>query len=312
MKTLTIVNRYVEYKQSVGQSFVTDQVILKAFCRHSGNIALQSISKKQVVSYLTGKLPISSYWKRKYTALAGFFQFSITRGYMSVSPLPVKQPNIPPPLAPYIYSRAELKQLLDATPACCSRYVKIDPIVIRTLIFMLYGACLRISEALSLTIKDLDLSQNTVIIQKTKFYKKRLVPLGTDLSKALFIYVKHRSMYYNNEPDIPLFCFQDGRALTKFAARSTFNRLRLLTGIQRKDTDRFKPRLHDLRHTGVVHRVIDWYRNASDLQYLLPQLATYLGHINLSATQQYLSLTPELLHEASQRFEKYAREIDHD
>jgi len=36
-------------------------------------------------------------------------------------------------------------------------------------------------------------------------------------------------------------------------------------------------------------------------------LATYLGHADISSTQLYLSMTPELLREASARFEKYAQ-----
>jgi site-specific recombinase XerD len=36
-------------------------------------------------------------------------------------------------------------------------------------------------------------------------------------------------------------------------------------------------------------------------------LATYLGHVDIAATQRYLSITPALLREASQRFEQYAR-----
>ena len=45
------------------------------------------------------------------------------------------------------------------------------------------------------------------------------------------------------------------------------------------------------------------------MQRLLPQLATYLGHVHLAATQRYLTMTPELLQEASQRFERYAGEV---
>lgn len=312
MKILDIVTQYVEYKQSVGQSFITDEGILKAFCRHSGNISLQSITKEQVQRYLNGKHPITSFWTRKHTALAGLFRFAMSRGHLTASPLPAQQPQIPPPLAPYIYSRAELQCLLDATPACCSRYVKIDPIVIRTLILLLYGACLRLGEALRLTINDVDVNQNTLFIQRTKFYKSRLVPLDTGLGKAVLEYINQRNMKDTGGSDRPLFYFQDGSALSQSAARNAFCRLRILTGIRRDDAGRYQPRLHDLRHTGVVHRVINWYRKGADLQYLLPQLATYLGHINLSATQHYLSLTPELLREASQRFENYVEEPDHD
>jgi integrase/recombinase XerD len=52
---------------------------------------------------------------------------------------------------------------------------------------------------------------------------------------------------------------------------------------------------------------VSWYRQGKDVQRLLPQLATYLGHVHIAATQRYLTLTPELLHEASQRFEHYAQ-----
>jgi len=64
-----------------------------------------------------------------------------------------------------------------------------------------------------------------------------------------------------------------------------------------------------LRHAFSVHRLVAWYRQGADVQRLLPQLATYLGHVHLAATQRYLSMTPELLEEASQRFERYAGEV---
>ena len=41
------------------------------------------------------------------------------------------------------------------------------------------------------------------------------------------------------------------------------------------------------------------------MQRLLPILSTYLGHKDLNGTQVYLSMTPELLQEASHRFEQY-------
>lgn len=68
-----------------------------------------------------------------------------------------------------------------------------------------------------------------------------------------------------------------------------------------------------MRHCFAVNRLTTWYRQGADVQKLLPQLATYLGHVKLSATQVYLTMTPELLHEASVRFEQYARQgVRHD
>jgi integrase/recombinase XerD len=48
------------------------------------------------------------------------------------------------------------------------------------------------------------------------------------------------------------------------------------------------------------------------VQRLLPQLSTYLGHGSVAATQRYLTLTPELLREASACFERYAMEACHE
>ena len=58
--------------------------------------------------------------------------------------------------------------------------------------------------------------------------------------------------------------------------------------------------------------MVAWYRSGADVQRLLPQLATYLGHIDIVSTQRYLTMTAELLNEASLRFERYAQLGVHD
>jgi integrase len=89
--------------------------------------------------------------------------------------------------------------------------------------------------------------------------------------------------------------------------QNAFKRLRNHAGIHRTDGGRYQPRLHDLRHTFAVHRLTSWYQQGADVQRLLPNLSVYLGHINVASTQVYLTMTPELLQEASARFESYAR-----
>jgi integrase/recombinase XerD len=85
-----------------------------------------------------------------------------------------------------------------------------------------------------------------------------------------------------------------------------FRRLRRYAGIHRDDGARYQPRLHDMRHCFAINRLTAWYQQGADVQKLLPQLATYLGHVSIAATQVYLTMTPELLQEASVRFEQYA------
>ena len=108
----------------------------------------------------------------------------------------------------------------------------------------------------------------------------------------------------------------DGTPLHKETVYNAFVRLLRHAGIESTDDSRQAPRLHSLRHSFAVHRSLrhsfavhrltDWYRQGADVQRLLPALSTYLGHARLRHTQVYLSMTPELLHQAALRFEHYA------
>ena len=98
----------------------------------------------------------------------------------------------------------------------------------------------------------------------------------------------------------------DGTPLHKGTVYNAFVRLLRHAGIESTDDSGQAPRLHSLRHSFAVHRLTDWYRQGADVQRLLPVLSTYLGHARLRHTQVYLSMTPELLHQAALRFEHYA------
>ena len=59
-------------------------------------------------------------------------------------------------------------------------------------------------------------------------------------------------------------------------------------------------------------RLLTWYREGKDVQRLLPHLSTYLGHYAIRNTQRYLTMTAELLQQASVSFERYAKpEVHH-
>ena len=76
-------------------------------------------------------------------------------------------------------------------------------------------------------------------------------------------------------PIPPFFISRTGSGVTRRAADAIFNRLRRHARVQRQDGGRFQSRLHDLRHSFALHRLISWYRQAADVQRLLPQLATH-------------------------------------
>lgn len=310
MTLSTLVTEYLAYKRALGHRFVSEGRILTSFCRYVGEGP--AISADRVLAFIRGAHTSTATAARKHRALAGLHRYTCGRHRSPIFPLPQSPPQRPSSFVPYIYAQDELKRLLDAAAATCHARAFIEAYVLRTLLLVLYGAGLRLREALDLNEADVDLAQAVLTIRHTKFYKTRLVPLGADLARVLQEYRRRRDPHHLHGPQAPFFCFRNGQRVSASALDRTFRRLRATAGVRRAGTARHQPRLHDLRHTVAVHRVIQWYRRGADLQRLLPQLATYLGHVDLSSTQRYLTLTPPLLHEASLRFERYAMETPHE
>jgi integrase/recombinase XerD len=310
MKLAQLVAEYVTFKQSMGMRFRAESVILNAFCRAMGDIDVTQVSSCSVEDYLAGTGPITAFWHRKFEALSGFYRYTVSRGHISLSPLPTIIPKRPATFKPYIYTDDEYRRLLDMTYILDkSRRCQAQGSTFRTLLLLLYGTGLRISEALSLTLSDVELSKSLLTIRNTKFFKTRWVPIGPQLSAVLAAYSRvRRQIPRPSRNESAFFATPQGMALARGAAERIFRRLCEHAGIQRIDGGRFQPRLHDIRHTFALNRLISWYREGADVQRLLPCLSTYLGHVNVSATQHYLIMTPQLLHEASLRFQQYALE----
>ncbi len=299
---------YISHKRALGQRFRSGEAILTSFCNVVGDGPISKVEKEAIMAFLNGSSPGSAYWEKKYRVLSGLSRFAQARGLVEGLPLPRTIPKPTGPVfVPYIYSHKELKMLLDAIPTACSGHTPMEEEVLRLLFLLLYGTGLRIGEALRLTLDEVDLRQACLYIRGSKFFKSRLVPMGKDLTGVLMGYVLKRRGLQATSVGTPLFCFKNGSPLSQSAVRSAFRRMRSHAGVVRDGGPRHQPRIHDLRHTAAVHRLIAWYRSGKDLQDLLPKLATYLGHSNLSSTQHYLTLTPELLQEASLRFEHYAK-----
>ena len=306
MKLQQAIDQYVSHKRSLGMQCQTMARILRAFCKAIGDVEVDQARAEAVRAFIYGSGPVTTNLHHKLQTLRSFYRYLLRRGYVACSPLPTQVPKEPERLIPYIYSREELQRLLSAAnkerPAC-----KLEPATMRALLLLLYGAGLRISEALRLTLADCDLEQCLLTIRETKFYKSRLVPLGPDLSQALKLYLAARSERRHPAPaEAFLLVTRHSLPVSVQLAEDSFKRICRKVGVRRTDASRFKPRLHDLRHAFAVHRLTACYREGGDVQRLLLQLSTYLGHVDLDSTQRYLTLTPELLGQASHRFEQYA------
>ena len=308
------IDRYVALRQAAGADFRATASVLGTFCRAVGEtVDVAEIPVACVQAFVNGTGPLTRYWHRKYSALRGFYRYAVGRHWVAQTPLPATIPKPPPSIEPYIFTRAEMGRLLDATTHYRRPPLHIEPHTFRALLLLLYGAGVRVGEARRLTLGDVDLPAALLTIRDTKFYKTRLVPLGADLTRALQHYADRRQTDGAPQHEAAAF-FVDrhGAPLRGSTLRQAFAQRRHCAGVVRQDGARYQPRLHDIRHTFVVSRLTTWYRDGADVQTLLPQLSTYLGHVNVAATQVYLTMTPELLRVACVRFERYASVEDDD
>jgi len=199
----------------------------------------------------------------------------------------------------YIYSTAEVQALLAAASELSPPH-SLRPETYRTLVGLLYSTGIRIGEAFGLNLEDFHSDRQCLWIAKGKFRKARWVPLSSSTGRQLQQYVERRQGICPRSPDSPLFLNQRSRRLHHSTVSKTFRRLLTQCGIPHpKHTG---PRIHDLRHTFAVHRLLAWYRDGQDVNARLPWLATYMGHVNIHSTQAYLRPTAELMEQVDRRF----------
>ena len=146
------------------------------------------------------------------------------------------------------------------------------------LITLLYGAGLRISEALSLKRGDVPLGETITILGKGR--KERMVPVLPLLRDAIGAYEK--TIPFAGAPGTPLFLSRRGKAMSPREAQSLMQRLRGRLGLSERATP------HALRHSFATHIL----SGGGDLR----SVQELLGHASLSTTQTYTALeTRQLL-----------------
>jgi integrase len=206
---------------------------------------------------------------------------------------------------PFIYTQEQVASILDAArklPGNSQFPLRAETC---TLIFLLlYGLGLRMGEACRLRVRDLSLAEATLFIDRTKFYKSRYVVFGPKLGNRLqqFLELRRRRHLSLGEDD-PLFVALGPDHVDQSGVNNTFRAVVDGLGIRGLPGQK-APRPHDLRHTFAVHRLLRWYREGADVQSKLPALSTFMGHIDPTSTQVYLTVTAALLQEANARFHR--------
>ena len=202
---------------------------------------------------------------------------------------------------PYIYSPEEIDRLLRTARDFPSPHAPLRPPTLNTMLVLAYCAGLRMGELVRLKLRDLRFEEGSLEIRETKFFKSRRLPIKASVVIALRAYLEEREKAgLLSEPDAPLFCHEGG-GYAFITAEQLLRRVIRAAGLK-PEPGRRGPRVHDLRHTFVVHRMLEWYRQGINPQARLPYLSTYLGHRDIHSTLVYLTITQELLGLANERF----------
>ena len=166
---------------------------------------------------------------------------------------------------------------------------------------MLYGCGLRISEALNLRVRDVDLEVGVLTINDGKLNKDRMVPISLELLERCRAY--RRQVHMFSCPDTHFFPALNGRAVSKGNVYKNFRKFLWQARISHGGWGK-GPRVHDFRHTFAVHCLRRWVLEGKDLSAYLPVLKTYLGHHSFQDTSQYLRLTAELYPDITAKVEQ--------
>lgn len=137
------------------------------------------------------------------------------------------------------------------------------------LMMLLYGAGLRIAEALALNVNSLP-AQDDALRVTGKGNKQRLVPLLPIVRDALAVWLKHHP---DPEPEAPLFVGVRGGRLNAAIAQKNLRHFRHHNGLPDYATP------HALRHSFATHLLA----GGADLR----SIQELLGHASLSTTQRY-------------------------
>src|SRR5680860_28933 len=250
------------------------------------------ITKDLVDIYIKGRPNQSE--KTKYNSIQILRQFALFLCNLGLESYIPRLPKCNGSFIPYIFSQDEIKAVFAVCDGLSpSQNRKSGVFLMPFLIRLLYGTGIRISEALYLSLEDINLVDNYLILRNTKNGNDRMVPISNSLAQVCQDYLIYRALFIEAHKTQRLFILPDGTLLNKSVSYKWFRKILWWAGISHGGRGK-GPRLHDLRHSFSVHSLAIMAKEGLDLYHSLPLLSTYLGHRSLTATEDYVRLTAEM------------------
>ncbi len=295
---------YLDTRRALGFELRTPARYLRTFVAFLDERGASYITTDMAVSWakqpLDGK-PAS--WARRLGIVRQFAAWRRTVDPRTEVPPTELLPHRYRRKPPYIYSDAEIVRLVEAASQLpSSKGLRGE--TYSTIFGLLAATGMRVSEAVGLERRDVDLEAAILSIRRTKFGKSRLVPLHDSVREALREYAQVRDHLLPTTTTPAFFISERASPITHWGTRYNFAKVSRQIGL-RAPAGGYRhghgPRLHDLRHRFAVQTLVEWYRAGCDVERELPKLSTYLGHVHVTDTYWYIEAVPELLRLATER-----------
>jgi len=290
MRLEQAINHYTERRQAEGISFARGCRTYRAFGRTVGDLTLNDIQVHHVLQFLGRPAISATAFRREHGLLRHFFEYWAAYGAMASLHMPPNRSPRRSYFLPYIYSREELRSLLQSAPTPVTRNDKIHHKTLRTALLTLYATGATVSELTRLGTRDVDLNNGSIAFPGSQLHAARCIPIVKDLVRVMRQYVAWKGQGgIRSEFFFPRI---DGEEISVRMLRAHFERVRAIANIPLNESGS-RPCLRDLRPTFAVHRITSWIARKEDLNRMLPALAAYMGNAGLESTERYLHLAPE-------------------
>jgi integrase len=303
----TDVADFLAHKRALGRKYRTEAATLRllvAFSEQHRVADLAELTPSLLDAFLASRPRLRA---RSFNHLVGvlgcFLEWAVSQQRLKASPLIRTRRRETDQRAPFLFDADQARRLLQAAAALPDNSRAAGRGSTYHAIFALcYGLGLRAGEACGLRIGQVDVVRQLLVVRGGKFGKSRFVPYGPLMAELLTRQLEHRL----GSDDDPLFSFDLRRSVHPCTASQVFHRLVKTLAFPVSDGVS-PPVLHCLRHSFAVGCLLRWYREGVDPQARLYRLSTFLGHVSPASTAVYLTITPELLAEASRRFEAFTQ-----
>ena len=304
---------FLAYKRALGCQYRAEESALRLLDRFLDEHAISAIADVTptvIDDFLMSRpRPAPRSYNHLYGTLVRFFNWMVRHERLQCSPVRSKPRRGNRVRLPFLLDPAAARRLFDAAGQLPDNgFTACRASSFRTIFTLLYGLGLRVGEVARLRVRDVELTRRVLDIRDTKFAKSRLVPYGPGIHARLTAHLARRAEQQSLSAEMPVFAQRSGRPISADTISQTFHRLVPHLGLVIPDGV-VGPRAHDLRHAFATRTLLRWYRQGIDPRSRLLSLATFLGHVDPASTAVYLTMTPELLNHASERFRTWAKPV---